>query len=203
MPLAAYALVTLEAAKSRLSVVDDDRDEALEGLINEVSRAILQATGREYAPPVTATRTVGIKNGSSTIDLYPYEARSVSSVTIAAGTDDEYVVAAGDWQLAPITNPDGIYDRIVLASGISVSSQFGAVPVEVTGAWGWSAVPADVQGWVLEIVEDRWKQDFAFYADANGDFNSNPIEPASGPVTIPFRIRDEIEAAKRIRVGSV
>jgi hypothetical protein len=121
-----------------------------------------------------------------------------------AGTG-EYTVAAGDWQLQPITNPDGVYDRIHLANGITSSSKFGRTIVRVTGDWGWSAVPADVRGWTLEMVEDRWKQDFAFYADADG-FVEQRVDTtggSGGPVTIPFRIRDEMEAVKRVRIGSV
>jgi hypothetical protein len=203
MPLAAYALVTLQEAKDRLGVTDEDRDDRLVEFINEVSRLVMQTTGREYAPPAASSaRIARIKNGSSVVDLYPYEARSVTSVTIAAGTDDEYVVPTTDWQLAPVVAPDGVYDRIQLAQGVTVSSQFHEVPVTVVGTWGWPAVPNDVKGWVLEMVEDRWKQDVAFYADADGLIREGS-SGSSDPITIPFRIRDEMEHAKRVRLGSV
>lgn len=204
MALPAYALVTLDQAKARLGVTDDDRDSTLESLIGEVSRTVMQATGREYAPATAATRTVSVQDGSSVIDLYPYEARSVTAITLNAGATDEYAVPAGDWQLAPVTSPDGVYDRIVLASGLSVASKFGEVPVSVVGTWGWASVPADVQGWVLELVEDRWKQDVAFYADADGFIADSPAGGGNNsPVTIPFRIRDQMESVKRVRIGSV
>jgi hypothetical protein len=202
MPLAAYALVTLQEAKDRLGVTDDDRDARIVEFINEVSRTVLQVTGREYAPAASGSRICKIKNGSSVVDLYPYEARSVTSVTIAAGTSNEYVVPTTDWQLAPVVAADGVYDRIQLASGVTVSSQFFEVPVTVVGTWGWASVPADVKGWVLEMVEDRFKQDVAFYADADGFIREGSTGPAN-PITIPFRIRDEMEAAKRVRLGSV
>lgn len=203
MPLASYALVTLQEAVDRLGITDEDRDALIESFINEVSRLVLRETGREYAPVTgSSTRTCRIKNGSSVVDLYPYEARSVTSVTISPDTDAEYVVPAGDWQLAPVVAPDGVYDRIQLAYGITVSSQFGEVPVAVAGTWGWAEVPADVKGWVLEMVEDRWKQDVAFYADADGLIREGSVAGAN-PITIPFRIRDEMESVKRVRIGSV
>jgi hypothetical protein len=202
MPLAAYALVTLQEAKDRLGVTDDERDDRLVEFINEVSRLVLRETGREYAPTASGARTCSLKNGSSVVDLYPYEARTVTSVTISPDTDDEYVVPTTDWQLAPVVSPDGVHDRVQLAFGVTVSSQFGEVPVEVVGTWGWPSVPADVKGWVLEMVEDRWKQDVAYYADADGYVLDGASGPSS-PITIPFRIRDEMESAKRVRLGSV
>lgn len=203
MPLAAYALVTLADARTRLGLdAADDRLVQLEQLVNEVSRAIMETTGREYAPPTAAgvARIVGARRGSHLVDLYPYEARAVTAVTLAAGTTYAQTLTVGtDWQLGPITAPNGVYQWLELISPVPAAGSFSMVPITVTGTWGWSSVPEDVRGWALEMIEDRWESDFAAYADANANLNVS----SSGPVTIPFRIVADMNDARRVRLGSV
>lgn len=206
MPVAAYALVSLAQAREHVGVpaADTSRDAILERLVNEASRLVLRTTNREYAPKVPAAaadpdvaRVVGCRVGSSIIELDPYEARSVSSVTIGG-----VLLDASAYTLAPIAARDGVYDRLLLHSRITGSSTGGhRVPVTVVGRWGWPEVPPDAQGWVLEMVEDRFGEDVASYADATGDIPDSG--GSGGPTTIPFRIREAMEFARRTRVGSV
>jgi hypothetical protein len=201
MALPAYALVTLDEVKTHLGVSDAERDEILEGLVAEVSRSVLDMTGREFAPATASgvTRIVGARRGSSLVDLFPYEARAVTAVTVALGETYEQVLSVGDWQLAPLTSPDGVYQYLELSAPLPVGGKFRTVPVSITGTWGWASVPTDVKGWTLEMVEDRWKADHATYSDAMG----NVMPGSSGPVTIPYRIVAEMEAVRRARIGSV
>lgn len=196
MPLESYALDTLENVKAYLGVDDADRDDKITDLINEVSRKILRETQCEFKPLLAgATRTVEYACGSNAIELTPYQAQTVTAITINPGTD-ESVLAAGDWQLRPITNPDGVYSAIVLKSYYA-GGYFHKVPVTVTGTWGWPEVPADVLGWHKEMVEDRFLANVAYYADADGQ-----IAPPA-PVTVPFRIREEMQDYRPTYVGTV
>lgn len=207
MALADYALVTIVQARDRVGIVAADvRGGELERLVNEASRMVLTFTGREYAPtqpPVGSVaadtvRTVAYRQGASYIDLYPFEARSVSAVTIGDGG----LLDSASYTLEPIANRDGVYDRIVLHGWHGSLPRGRRVPVSVAGRWGWPAVPADVQGWVLEIIEDRWRNDSAFFADASGEVSLDSGESSSTPRTLPYRIREEMEAVRRTRIGA-
>jgi hypothetical protein len=203
-------LATLDEVKAYLDIPEDDttRDDVLQGLVDSVSREIVRFTGREIAPMVPAsdddddvTRIVSYRAGDSFIDLYPYEARSVSAVTVDFGGSYPWELVTVDYMLEPITSPNGVYDRIMLrnATRRRVDNGFDRMPVAVTGRWGWPEVPAEVKGWVYELVEDRFREDVAAYADIDGNVSAGP----GGPKTIPFRIRDAMAAIKRPYIGAV
>ena len=202
MALESYALSTLDEVKDYLDVTNDVYDVRLEQLINEYSRYIVTYTGNEYAPVTSSsTRVVEYRVGSVYIDLFPYNARSVTAVTIDPDAGTPLVLETGEWQLRPITSPDGVYDRVALKTGVTyASSSFDRVPVEITGTWGWSEVPEDVKGWLREIIEDRFREDIGAFADASG----NVLDTQNGvtaPVSIPFRIQRELERARRHYIG--
>lgn len=197
MPIGAHALVTLDEAKDRLPIEtsDEARDELIARLVNEVSRAVLRTTGRDIRPHTAPdaepdTRTVALAPGARTIHLDPHEIRIVESISVN-GVD----VPAGAWQLQPIAAPHGVYDRIRLTGRSWSAYGFDAV-VEITGWWGWLDVPEDVKGWVLDLIADRWNSHYARFADAYGQPNDDR------PVTIPYRIRDEMQRLVRVRMGS-
>lgn len=202
MALSESALVTLQDARERIGFAadDTDRDTKLEQVIDEVSRMVQRTLGRQIRPLTASdpepadTITVAYVRGAKMIDLLPYQAWDVDSVTIA-GT----AVDADDFQLAPIDPALGVHDRIRLAAGVWPTSSFREVEAVIVGRFGWPTIPEDVTGWVLDLVQQRWRANHAAYADAEGI-----VEPMdSAPLTIPYRIRDEMERIRAVRLGSV
>jgi hypothetical protein len=138
-----------------------------------------------------------VRVGSRLINLHPYEARTVTAITIDPGGDNELALVSTDWMLDPITNPDGVWGQILLRAGVVVtSSSFDTIPVAVTGTWGWAAVPAEAIGWLHQLVEDRFNEDVAFYADADGSMQS------AQPVTVPYQLRQQMDPWRRVYIGS-
>jgi hypothetical protein len=199
-----YALDTLANVKDRLGVTDSDRDTDLESLINRVSREFARESGREFAPAsASSNRTVAYRCGADHIILAPYDARTVTAVTIDPSGSYPKVLASGEWQLQPITNPDSVYQMLQLKKGITVASgSFDSVPATVTGTWGWTAVPKDVQGWFHEVVEALWKRDHAFFADADAQFEDAGIDNTRGFV-LPFHVQVGLEGYQMPRSGVV
>ncbi len=207
MPVAAYALDTLANVKSYLGVGHTDHDTALEGRIAQYSEEILRETGREFAPKTPSsdsdppvTRLVEYRPGSGFIRLAPYEARLVTAITLNVGADDQKVLVAGDWMLEPITNPDGVWDTIVLKHNATYGgSGYGVwdrVPAAVTGRWGWPVVPEAIKGFLHRLIEDDYRQNIAAYADADGT-----VETTS-PVTVGYAVRQEMAPWMRVRIGA-
>jgi hypothetical protein len=204
--LAAYALDTLEDVKADLGVTGNGDDDQITRLINRWSQPIIRETGREFAPALpggdpegTLTRQVEYVIGSQMIWLRPYEAREVTAITINHGATNELVLSVGDWQLEPITNPDGVWDRIVLAVGKEywgTSGLFSRVPAAVTGRWGWPAVPEHIKGLLRKLIKDDFQKGVAIYADADGGLSGG------SPVTVPFEVREELQQWKRPYIGA-
>lgn len=150
----AGALCTLSQVRSYLQKPGDDReqDTIMSMLIGSASKAILSETGREFAPATAdATRTFRFKpNRLGLLDLAPYDLRSVLTAKLNPEETTPLTLVAGtDYALEPVGAPHGVYGRIRLAAGLSMSSsyfyRFGACQLEIRGAWGFASVPADVE----------------------------------------------------------
>ncbi len=198
--LAPYALDTLDNVKADLGVTDNARNDQITRLINRWSQPIIRETGREFAPPASSsTRTVEYVVGDRTIWLRPYEVRTVTAITLNPGADNQKILAAGDWMLEPITNPDGVYDRIALGVGkeyYGTSGLFARVPASIVGTWGWAAVPEQIKGLLRKLVKDDFQKGVAIYADADGNLLGG------SPVTVPFEVREELTQWKRPYIGA-
>jgi hypothetical protein len=200
MAVGAHALISLADARDRIGFADEDteRDGKLEAVIDEVSAMVQRAVNRTMRPRTaddeTETITVPYVRGSRSIHLAPFQARAVTAISIGGTAVDD-----GDFQLAPLRARHGVYHRIELAAGVWPTSKFRQAVASITGEFGWANIPDDVRGWVLDLVHDRWRSRHAYYADADGIAEV----PDAQPLTIPYRIRDEMSRLTLASVGSV
>ena len=162
-------LVTLAQAREFLQKqsVDTSQDSILQNVISRASAAVMEFTEREFAPATaSATRVFDVEIiGQTLVSFAPYDCRSVSAVTVDADVS-AVTLSSAEYRLYPNPAADGVYTGIrVMPFGISV----GSVPwrhrqVSVTGAWGFSSVPVDVQHWTLVTVAEWMRKDVAAFS---------------------------------------
>lgn len=152
-PLDTYQLTDLESFREHAQIsdaTDTAQDALIETLINSVSHAIMVYTNREFVPPDPATKARSFRyNGGGVLDLAPYDVRSVTQVRVDTDTSNPTTLSSDHYRLVPITAPDGVYTQLHLRSvrvGLTTTEEFPVFRVvEVTGTWGFAAVPANVE----------------------------------------------------------
>lgn len=152
-PLGTYRLTDLESFREHAQIsdaTDTAQDALIETLIESVTHAIMVYTSREFVPPGTdPVARVFRYNGGGVLDLSPYDVRSVSQVRVDTDTANPTTLDASEYRLAPLPCPDGVYQQLHLRSvtvGPTTTEQFPVYRVvEVTGIWGFVAVPKNVQ----------------------------------------------------------
>jgi hypothetical protein len=114
------ALTTLEDARDYVfrDVRDDSQDRELVRLINAYSRSIYKYTQREWLPQTAAATRIIEYLGDGFLSLAPYEARTVTGVTLYTDLPTASQVALiqgsstveGQWRLGPRgATPEGTY----------------------------------------------------------------------------------------------
>lgn len=162
--MAAQDLVTLSDVKTFLEVTDTDRDTLIAAAITRASEAIMGEVDREFAP-ATASATRRFRVDSLQVNLAPYDLRSTTTVTLNPETTSPQTLTAGtDFELLPVGAPSGTYTSLrfsaLLASLFSTTAfAFGHALVDISGAWGFSAVPPDVQQACLVTVGSWLRKD--------------------------------------------
>jgi hypothetical protein len=201
--MASIDLATLAAYKARYEIDDADttRDAAITQYLTDASRAIIEHTRREFAPAVgSATRRFELKwhpefgwwidfnDGPDACDC-----RSVSGVTVDPLATAQAVDSAS-WQLLPISGEHQdfgpVYTELQLSSYLAPTPtsqfKFGTITVDVTGAWGFSAIPEDVSRLCCVTVR-TWLNagapiDGSYWQDAR---ESQPVPPAGWELPPP------------------
>lgn len=131
---------------------DTAQDAIIDALVTAASRLIMDECEREFAPvTATATRTFSVarRNGALWLDLNPYDLRTVTQVRVDTDTSSPTTLASDEYRLWPRPNKDGTFLAIKLQPQ---SHSIGRIAwedreVQVTGAWGFAAVPEDVEMW--------------------------------------------------------
>lgn len=152
-PLGSYQLTDLESFREHAQIsdaTDTAQDALIETLINSVSHAILIYTSREFVPPGTNPVARSFRyNGGGVLELSPYDLRSVTQVRIDTDTNNPRTLDASEYRLSPLPAPDGVYQQLHLRTvrvGPTTTEQYPVYRVvEVTGVWGFEAVPTNVQ----------------------------------------------------------
>lgn len=158
--LSSTALVTLDQAKIKCAIKppDSSKDDQLVELINSASRTITGYCEREFTPTASATRRFKVDR-SLVVDLLPYDLRSATAVTLNPEASPVTLATPADYMLEPIPSVFGTYQQIHLSQLLAVASttlfRFGYALIDVTGAWGFATVPADVERACLVTV-DAW-----------------------------------------------
>lgn len=159
---------------------DTAQDAIISSLITRASAAVMRYTERQFAPTETAaTKTFEIDfNRDGFLDLAPYDLRSLTSILIDTDTGTSATLGSEEYRLWPRPNPDGVFTAIRLVPTTRGGwSRFRHVQVQVTGDWGFSAVPDDVKHWTIVVVETWLRRDVAAFSttyDANEDRVERP-----------------------------
>lgn len=204
-PLSTYQLTTLESFREHAQIsdaTDTAQDALIETLIDSVSHHILIYTNREFVPPGTAQVAREFRyNGGGVLDLAPYDARSVSQVRVDTDTSTPTILTTDQYRKAPVTCPDGVYTHLHLR-GVSVppttTEDYPVYRVvEVTGIWGFPAVPKNV-----ELAANITIQ---YVLRTTSQFMSDEFETTAGlagaRIAIPGAARDLLAPYRRRAVG--
>lgn len=210
MSLNANALTDVATAKAWLrrshtsGTVSTDDTAIIELLINGVSNAIAKHTGREFVSEGNSASDKTFRyDGDGFLNLAPYEARSITSVTIGgvvltAGDG----AGAGDYLARPRNKTaEGTYTYIDVRAYLKpypTNSLYSIVLNErdavVNGTWGCSAVPADVVLACLIAVADLYRNPEQVQNRGSGDFAISELQDNPGSAeSLPFGARRLLE----------
>lgn len=148
-----------------LPAADTGRDALVDSTITAVSAAITQYTQREFTPTASATRRFELPVGNLSLDLAPYDLRTVSTLKLnPEDASPETLAATTDYQLEPVAAPNGVYTRVRFSALVSLFNSdsaryFGRAQVEISGAWGFAAVPNDVKQAAIVATASALRRD--------------------------------------------
>lgn len=202
----AYDLTTLAAVRETLELPSGDtsRDALIGTLIGDMSKAIMREVDREFAPATaSATRRFRLGANSMVLDLSPYDLRSATSVVLNPESPNATTLTATtDFQLTPFQPQDGTFLAIRFAVNqpnlhtSDTARDFGYTLVDVTGSWGFAAVPDDVRRACVIAVTASLRRDITELALAGIDEPqaiapegpaTHAIPPASRRIIAPYR----------------
>ena len=190
MPAAAWDLCTLANVREALELptADTTRDNLIQSLISDLSRAIIREYDREFAPAATATRRFQVPVGSLYLHLAPYDLRTVTSLTVnPEASGGTALTATTDYQLMPVVIQQGTYEGVRFSSRVTslhtsqTAQDYGYTLVDINGAWGFSSVPEDVKRACVIAVQSALRRDLTELAIAGID-EPQSIAP-EGPAT--------------------
>lgn len=190
MAAAAWDLCTVANVREALELpaADTTRDNLIQSLISDFSRAIMRECDREFAPAATATRRFQVPAGSLYLDLAPYDLRTVTSLTMnPEASGGTALTATTDFQLMPVTTAQGPYQAIRFSNRLTsihvsqTAQDYGYTLVDINGAWGFASVPDDVKRACVIAVQAALRRDLTELAIA-GIEEPQAIAP-EGPAT--------------------
>ncbi len=145
-------LCTVADVRAALEIptADTSRDTLIATLITAASEAIMGEVDREFAP-ATASATRRFRVDGFKLNLSPYDLRTVTAITMNPETaSPTTLTVTSDYQLLPIGAPSGTYTSLAFSSFLAslyasnTLYAFGYAMVDINGAWGFAAVPRDV-----------------------------------------------------------
>jgi hypothetical protein len=142
------AYCTLAELKASLAITDSVDDVPLEAAITATSRMIDDYTGRFFYQNGTTQSPVA----RYYTPLDPWTMNMDDSVSITqVATDDNFnqtwntVWSTSDYMLEPVNNPQrGWPVNRILAIGRYVWPYYLPQSCKITGVWGWTAVPSEI-----------------------------------------------------------
>lgn len=163
-----------------LPAADTGRDALVDTTITAISAAIAEYTQREFTPTASATRRFALPVGNHSLDLAPYDLRTVTTLKLhPEDAAPDTLTANSDYQLEPITNAQGVYTRVRFSALTTLFNSdsaryFGRTQVEIAGAWGFASIPNDVKQAAVIAVASALRRDVP--ALDLGDILDNPRE---------------------------
>lgn len=142
--MAAVDYTSVPLVKLQFDLDDDGDDALIQKAISAASRSIDRWTGTTFYPITEARTFVGGCDGVVWVD--PFTDTDGLVVKTGAGGTFPTTVAPSAYVLQPLNAPSrgGAYNRIVIPGG-GIPTSNGFPTVEITAAWGWAEVPADVE----------------------------------------------------------
>ena len=187
---------------------EDARISLARELIGPASSAIMEYTQREFAPATgSATRTFEVSFGSGhpSVDLAPYDLRTVSSVQLhPEASSPTTLTVDSDYKLSPLPSKDGTYVRLVLYGGLGFDStlrtRLGAARIDVAGAWGHATVPVAVRRATALTVSSWMDRPVHEYGGMGEDMVDGLAPSTANGLAIPFAARKLVDPFRRLAV---
>lgn len=164
------------------ATTDTAQDAILEKEIDRISRAIINRYGKFRPVEAAATKRFVFSNanGLARLPLFPYFLRSASAVVFDAHETTTTTLTSSDYQLRPTSPMDGVYRWIrfpAYRTAVGLERT-----VDVTGDWGFSTTPEDVEEACILAVVERIRRDVSgFTATFPDDEAGTPERPAALP----------------------
>lgn len=144
---------------------DTEQDEIIKSLCSAVGPVFANFCEREFEPPDNdpeLARTFEYRGGGY-LSLAPFDLRELTQVRIDVDEDSPTVLASEEFRL-PAPTREGTATYIRLAPYLIHSrSRWQQRLVEVTGKWGFAAVPADVKQAAIVTVAIWLKRDVSAF----------------------------------------
>lgn len=181
-------LIHRQEYKLAYGIAGDSQDAEIDAAITAASDLIQTDLDRELAKTsdVPASRRFEIRDPEPggngwMIDLCPWDARQITSVTLDPdGTP--LTVSPSDRRSLPTTARWGVIEAVQLGSGVVVPvSVFGVVVVEVTGTWGFPGVPEIAQRACIETVRAWTRRDPGAFAGLGNSDEPGAYRPVGDP----------------------
>jgi hypothetical protein len=180
--MAAADYTTVADVKARLGLIDATNDAILTSIVTSASRLVDSVANRRFYQ-ITATRYYTALGGSM---LEIDDLVSVTSLlTDISGTrvwDTTWAVT--DYDLTPDNAADINWPYTAIRQRPFTSRWFPTIrkAVQVTGVWGWPAVPNDiVEATILQSIRLFKRKDSPFGVAGQGDFGRIALLPRVDP----------------------
>lgn len=155
-------LCTAQQVKDELKITTAGEDNVIPRLVSAASRFVERQTGRLYGSEVGTTKRFN-GSGRKVLDVWP-DLRAVTLLEIASYEGGLYQPIVGtDFYLERGTDlnvDDGWpYDRVQLgySAALPIFPRMRGV-VQITGDWGWAAVPEDIAETAILIAAAMQKR---------------------------------------------
>lgn len=193
---------TVEALKSRVGIQDAGDDFELHGACLAASRGIEQFCHRVFYRSQTGTARVLSADSDGWIDLGPFNdlvsASAVGTDTNGDGTFDT-TWTASDYQLQPVSPGSGPeqrpYTALKAVGGLRWPLNYGGYlrneRVQITGVWGWPAVPYAIREATLIHAAELYRMKDAPLGIAGfGEFGAVRVRanPAVARLAGPYQL---------------
>lgn len=182
-------LTDLAAVRSFLQTPAGDvaQDAVIGQLITAASTEIERVFAREFHDAGEGvTRQLEIDARQSRIELAPYDLRTATTLRIDADTATPATLTAGtDYRLLPVSKEHGVWSALRLFSLPATAGASSARRVlEITGNWGFPAVPADVRHWCNVTVAEWLRKDVAAFSSVFNLSTDQVDRPAMLPQSV-------------------
>jgi hypothetical protein len=142
---------SLSQIKAAMRITDTADDTLLENSVESASRLIDSHCARQFWSTGTATPRVFVATTHLTVDIDDLSTTSGLVIKTADDVSTGYTTTwdTTDYQLEPLNGVvDGLswpYDRIRAIGDYWFPSDGGEALIQVTGVWGWAAIPKAIE----------------------------------------------------------